>query len=76
MLVRIQHCPQFMKLTNIIPHFEHHWQFPLGSNTAMITISGKSPLMPEDVDALIEMAQMFKLSIVRANQHSTEDFSI
>ncbi len=54
----------------------YQWQFPLGDKTATLHISGESRLVTEDMDALIEIAGMFRASVVRGNRTTESDYEI
>lgn len=54
------------------------WQFPLGDKVATLSIAGSTNLVIEDMDALLEIAGLFRLAIERGNRLTDpdHDFSI
>lgn len=54
----------------------YQWRFPLGGKTATLHIAGESKLVTEDMEALIEIAGMFRASVVRGNRTTETDYEI
>jgi len=54
----------------------YQWQFPLGEKTATLHIAGESKLGTWEMDALIEIARMFRASVIRGNRITETDYEI